>query len=336
MANAGFAFWRRGCKEEIFADNLNIKRVPAAVLFNRDKTLHSFGYEAVSNHSRHALNKKHSQYLYFRYFSLSLYEKNRCSTLCKTDCDDIPGGVHILSQVFDILRERVIKSVLDILPDTHDNIEDNIELILTTPASVTDQGKALIMEAVKNSKFDEKRFCQFSESDATAWLCKCQQLQITKSNKFVHMSMSSKYMIGDLGAGKSVISVYEIRSKTRLIRLAVRIKKIGGNSVNDEFEGFMKSFCESGEWENFKADKHGEYGQLIKQFEEEKIKFDNETECVILSLPNSLLGIIKDNKSKTSGGDETDVVDDKLVIHKQLMKKFFKPSIKKIVKKIVF
>ncbi|XP_062606580.1 heat shock 70 kDa protein 12A-like [Saccostrea cucullata] len=328
-SNSGYAFCD---KKEINTKSISLNqwmgnmvpdpraKAPTTVLVDKDKSFHSFGYEAEEFYAQRVCQKNHEDWYRFRNFKLILYEETNVQRSIEIKDDSgrlsLPA-LDIFAWAIQALKNHFESTVKDRSLAFDKN---NILYVITVPAIWRQSAKLFMKEAALKSGIPEAQFLIALEPEAAAMYCKSLPDQtLTETFK-----PKKRYMVLDLGGGTVDVVVHEVLEDGRLAEV---YKASGGNwggtTVDREFEKYVKMVfnnesCLQELWEIAPRDAF----DMEREFEMQKRQISNVPYGNIrLKLPGRLKMF-----ANTSISEKDSVTFDHLYVENSKFKEFFEEA----------
>lgn len=321
---------------------LTENRVPPVLLLNADGTINAFGKPAVDRYAQLVLTNRHQGYRYFDNIKLELYKIDDLTH--ESEIQDSEGRKILALELFPKLLRHVgkiaLRSMRENLPKSIKITPSSVFWMVSIPAIWSDSARQFMRQAIVEAGIPRARIRLVREPEAAAIFLKSKMTQ--NEDDMLKLSVGKKYIIADLGAGIVDICVHEVLPGDRLRELyRATGNDVGGNSVDHMFIQFIIKIVGEESWKYFHWPKYFDFVKLMRNFEVIKRKFMHETKEIAIEIPSSLI-TIAEQKSKLKFSDIVNNIDchelvnvkggATLLIKKELVESFFKPSIDDIVR----
>ncbi|CAC5413601.1 unnamed protein product [Mytilus coruscus] len=271
-------------------EGLNLKQ-PTAVLFNPNREMKCFGYEAVKQYTLLEQEDDHHNWFYFTQFKTMLVRsqsKNSAIQMKTTDGRKELPAVLIYAMVIKYFKDEMIKCF-----KTGKVFEDEIGWIITLPPSATYEAQQLMIKAAKEAGILEEHLLVLSETDATVAVCRNKDVKPS-------ISCSIKVLVMDLGCGSFDISVLEIQEDQSLKSLLnSSFPAIGWHNIKEAFEKIILDIVGNDIFQRFCNEHPEERKQWLERFFR-KVCCHHEylKEYVVVETPMVLQEIIQNKTDK--------------------------------------
>ncbi|XP_062606577.1 heat shock 70 kDa protein 12A-like [Saccostrea cucullata] len=301
-------------------------KAPTTVLVDKDKSFHSFGYEAEDFYAQRVCEKNNEDWHRFKNFKMILYrEKNVQRNIQIMDDSgrlSLPA-LDIFAWAIQALKNHFESTVKDRSLSMDKN---NILYVITVPAIWKQSAKLFMKEAALKAGIPEAQLLIALEPEAAAMYCKSLPDQtLTETFK-----PNKRYMVLDLGGGTADVVVHDVLEDGRLAEVyKASGGDWGGTTVDREFEKHIKTVfhsesCLQELWENAPRDAF----DMEREFEMQKRQISSAPDGNIrLKLPRRLqqFGNRPLNDSVTF---------DHIYVENSKFKEFFEEAKLKIIKLI--
>ncbi|XP_062596447.1 heat shock 70 kDa protein 12B-like [Saccostrea cucullata] len=321
-------------------------KAPSVILLKPDKTFDSFGYDAEDKYASLTELSEHEGWLYFKRFKMTLHNNKRLgrSTLIK----DINGiempAIAIFTMAIKFLKEHLMET----LEKVADNCtEDLIQWVLTVPAIWDEGAKQFMMEAAEDAGIERKQLMLALEPEAASIYCNVGHIGFksirgkTESYKF---TTGTRYMVLDLGGGTADITVHEVQPNQTLREIHYATGGAwGGTKVDEAFYQFLVKLFGNDVLTKFKTDNMEDYISLFRNFEIKKRTVNTDLEkWMTIVIPLNLLDIFKNETGETLEevlpqtmyAEKVIFKKDRIRVHPEIFKEFFKDTIQGIIEHI--
>ncbi|XP_053374853.1 heat shock 70 kDa protein 12A-like [Mercenaria mercenaria] len=319
---------------------------PTCILIKSDgKTTDSFGYDAESKYAEKVEENEQDQWFFFKRFKMLLFKDKgmkRNATL-----EDESGKKLPAMTVFSLSIEYLKKNALDTLNkqvDTRLDVDD-IHWVLTVPAIWNDAAKQFMREAAQKVGISGKKLRICLEPEAASIYCR--HLPVSKSSakgeksSFAQFSTGTKYLVLDAGGGTVDITVHEVTTSGELKELHKASGGAwGGTKVDQAYEEFLTSFVGSEVIMKFKNKHMDDYIEVFRDFEIKKRQISPTNQVkVTIRMPASLSTLCSEMRSsdlkslilQSRFGGKVKVLSDKLRIDADVVREFFRPTVRNII-----
>ncbi|XP_060566233.1 uncharacterized protein LOC132725161 [Ruditapes philippinarum] len=321
---SGFAFGegdRKNSKIYTAIDDTNrqIGRIPTALLLKEDLSLDNFGFYAEEKYISLSLKNEHSNYRFVNNIDICQSDDKLCIKDCRGNELE---AVHIYLTIINYLLQMCLKQTKRY--EKFENLEKS--LIVTLPDFVSKELKDSLKRLIKDVK--TVRFV--STSEAAAAYCISQQLILDGETNTKKMQNGTSFIVVNFGRRLTSVCLHRMISDDDYKLLQEFKIGTGGDSITDIFfEDIIKKYGIGHFW-NILGDHFCGYMDLRRGFDNEKHKFNNSTECVLIEMPTSIIMKQNDNHS-----DKSIVFkDNKVIISQKLMKDYFQRSLSSLISTI--
>lgn len=196
-------------------------KAPTIVLFDKDRTFDSFGYQAEIKYAQLADKGDHVGWRYFRQFKMELLMSKITSDMMLRDDQ---GQEMLAIDVFAAAIEFLKSHLLDKLQERSKDIKaTDIHWVLTVPAIWSDAAKQFMRNAANKAGIPSDQLTLEIEPEAAAVYCK--ELASVKAKEAGQEDVmkvfepGSQFMVLDLGGGTVDITVHEVQQDRSLKEL---------------------------------------------------------------------------------------------------------------------
>jgi molecular chaperone DnaK (HSP70) len=147
------------------------------------------------------------------------------------------------------------------------------------------------------------------------------------------MQNGTKFILVNFGRRLTSVCFQTITSSDKCKLLQEFKIKTGSDYISDIFfEDIRERYVIDEEWNKFRDDHFCDYMNLRRVFDNEKHKFNNTTECVLIEMPTSIIQLMKQNDDQS---DKSFVIkDNKIVLSQKTMKEYFRRSLTSLISTI--
>jgi hypothetical protein len=322
---SGFAFSEKNNKSSKIhtaTDDtyLKIDRMPTALLLKEDLSLDNFGFYAEEKYMSLSLKNEHSNYMYFN--NLEIYQSD--DTFYIKDCSGNKlEAVRIYLTIINHLLGMCVRQAK--LYTKFENLEKN--LIVTVPDNVSKEIKEYLKSQIKDVK--NVRFV--STSEASAAYCISQKFILNEETKTEKMQTDTSFIVVNFGRRLTTVCLQRVTSSDNCKLLRKSEVKTGGDYITDLWLEDIKNRYEFGEnWKKIISNFY-DFEKLLRDFNDEKHKFNETTECVFIEMPISVMHLMEENDHLYK---HTDIRKNKLIISKESMEDYFQRSLKDLISTI--
>jgi molecular chaperone DnaK (HSP70) len=153
------------------------------------------------------------------------------------------------------------------------------------------------------------------------------------------------YILADLGGGTSDICAHKIIDGGKIQEIyRATGEASGGSDVDDCFINLMKTLIGKKVWGKFSTTYPSAYVSLVNEFRLKKKEFKSQINTIQLKMENALVHVIRGEKknlndivkkSKYARKLKYNSSDAKLTFNREILEELFKPSVEKIISKLV-
>ncbi|XP_060597228.1 heat shock 70 kDa protein 12A-like [Ruditapes philippinarum] len=338
--HSGFAYSFKGNEDNIKSAEhggmLQEDRVPTILLLKPDKTFNSFGYNAQTDF--HELSEcDRSTFYYFENFKMKIYQESKIER--EMVVKDISGKPLEAMTVFSIaikhLKHEASKIVLDSILGLK---ETDIQWMITIPAISSDSARQFMREASTKAGIPETHLRLVLEPEAAA-------LYSTPRIMTEAIPCGFMYILADLGGGTTDICAHKIIDGGKIQEIfRTTGETSGGSDVDDCFINMMKTLIGEKVWSEFSTTHPSACVSLVNEFRLKKKELKSQTNNIQLRMENALVHVIGGKKmnlndivkkSKYVRKLEYNSMDARLTINREMLEDLFKPSVDKIISKLV-
>ncbi|XP_045171003.2 heat shock 70 kDa protein 12A-like [Mercenaria mercenaria] len=292
---------------------------PTCILIKPDgKTTDSFDYDAESKYAEKAEENDQDQWFFYKRFKMMLFKDKK--------------------DVLETLGKQV---------DTGFGVSD-IHWVLTVPAIWNDAAKQFMREAAQNAGIPAKNLTICLEPEVASIYCR--HLPVSKSSTvgekslLAQFSSGTKYLVLDAGGGTIDITVHEVTTSGELKELHKASGGAwGGTKVDQAYEAFLTSIVGSEVIMKFKNKHMDDYIEVFRDFEIKKRQISpTKQEKVTIRMPASLSTLCSEMRSsdlkslilQSRFGSKVKVLSDKLRVDADVVREFFRPTVRNIISHI--
>ncbi|XP_062619256.1 heat shock 70 kDa protein 12A-like [Saccostrea cucullata] len=262
-------------------------KAPTTVLVDKNRSFHSFGYEAEDFYAQRVCEKDNDYWYRFRNFKMILYEEANVQRSIEIMDDSgrlsLPA-LDIFGWAIQGLKDHFESTVKDRFLAFDKN---NILYVITVPAIWKQSAKLFMKAAALKAGIPEAQLLIALEPEAAAMYCKSLPDQtLTETFK-----PKKRYMVLDLGGGTADVVVHDVLEDGRLAEVyKASGGDWGGTTVDREFEKHIKTVfhsesCLQELWENAPRDAF----DMEREFEMQKRQISSAPDGNIrLKLPRRL------------------------------------------------
>ncbi|KAK3108934.1 hypothetical protein FSP39_019103 [Pinctada imbricata] len=343
--------WNTGNTEEGTRTCATLK-TPTTVLFKKDGSFHSFGYEAESKYADLLEEDEADGWFYFKHFKMLLYRamgleenlgrrrrprKITRDMMLKDESGKTMKALSVFSEAIRYLRNHLLTQLkestdLDLVDDKY------ILWVLTVPAIWGQEAKQFMREAAEMAGIMENKLQLALEPEAAAIYCKELAMQKKDGNE---QSMESFhpgrcFMILDCGGGTVDITVHRVQNRGSLEELFPPSGgPWGGTNVDMRFYDFLSDVFGRGTWKSFKDTSPLSFLELQRAFDVKKRLQGQEEKITLTNGISEIMDEFKDQMKRdfTIPGNLTRSVKiskKRLRIDVEVMKGFFNNAVDSI------
>ncbi|KAK3596863.1 hypothetical protein CHS0354_039858 [Potamilus streckersoni] len=312
-------------------------KTPTCLLINsKDKKEIYFGYEAEGKMQELDLDKKLDGWYFFKHFKMTLHHEAEIHSHYKIK--DVFGvemkALTVFSLSIGYLKDHLLKSIHDQFPDLMPRDKD-IVWVITVPAIWKDSAKKFMRKAAKKAGIPMRQLTIALEPEAASLLCRELSIGNEASSRISTFKEGSRYMILDCGGGTVDITVHEVLSHNKLKEIHKATGgHLGGTKVNEAFRNFLVSLVGAKDLLTYQEHHKSDYLNIFYAFEVKKRNIPTEgNDKITLHLPLSFFQTFQDLElwvQETHYKDNVQIVGDKIRIHSDLFREFFKDTIESI------
>ncbi|XP_045213041.2 heat shock 70 kDa protein 12A-like isoform X2 [Mercenaria mercenaria] len=232
---------------------------------------------------------------------------------------------------------------------------EDIRWVITVPAIWTDQAKYLMRESAIKAGITSDSLIMALEPEAASVYCRQLDLCVNRESgvKLATLEVGSKYLVLDAGGGTVDLTIHEVASSKCVKQIVASSGNAsGGNTVNREFERFLKEAISDEKYKEFKRIQTEDWLCLMGDFEMKKKSFDPKQDSIAIRFPPSLKDVYKTSKrlsfltklgkrkslkeavKDTSFGTDITMKRDKIIFKACVFSKFFQHATDKAIKEI--
>ncbi|VDI28525.1 Hypothetical predicted protein [Mytilus galloprovincialis] len=309
-------------------------KCPTCILFDENKNVLSFGYDAEDDYMNIVLDKTQNEYYFFKNFKMNLYKIEVLTN--DSMIEDVAGKP--------LLAKTVIVGSLKSLKDNLlENLksrgllgrliqENEIRWVLTIPSIWTEPAKKFMRTCAVKAGLGHNPIIAL-EPEAASIFCQCVPFSATPS---LHL----KFMIVDIGGGTTDIVIQEKLKDGRLKDLCKPCgDECGGTNVDKEFMKVVSQILGNDVMLEFKRDYPLDYLDIRRNLE--LLKHADPEKRIRMSVPlaafdkicsahykKNFIDTLKQSKLKDT---VTHVTGDKVQLSKELFLSLFSSTTSKIV-----
>lgn len=309
-AYSGYAFSSRfdfnedplRIKAHKWSSDLISEKNPTSILFDNNKELVAFGYEAEKRFTELSNDNRHKDFYYFQRFKMQLYHhnkdaKNKQLPITKLLLSDISDKTMPAMDVFSAAIKYMKKHLLDKLSEEKNTeIEkEEIRWVLTVPAIWNDTAKYFMRDAAVKAGIRGDCLTIALEPEAASMYCKRLQIALlndhlrSQNEGFEFFNQGNQYLVLDAGGGTVDITIHEVLSGGRIKELHKATGGAwGGTYVDDKFFDIIKEIVGEKNFESFKKEDLAGYNDLRKELEVKKREINTESTKISFMIPNLL------------------------------------------------
>ncbi|CAG2256116.1 unnamed protein product [Mytilus edulis] len=309
-------------------------KCPTCILFDENKNVLSFGYDAEDDYMNIVLDKTQNEYYFFKNFKMNLYKIEVLTN--DSMIEDVAGKP--------LLAKTVIVGSLKSLKDNLlENLksrgllgrliqENEIRWVLTIPSIWTEPAKKFMRTCAVKAGLGHNPIIAL-EPEAASIFCQCVPFSTTPS---LHL----KFMIVDIGGGTTDIVIQEKLKDGRLKDLCKPCgDECGGTNVDKEFMKVVSQILGNDVMLEFKRDYPLDYLDIRRNLE--LLKHEDPEKRIRMSVPlaafdkicsahykKNFIDTLKQSKHKDT---VTHVTGEKVQLSKELFLSLFSSTTSKIV-----
>ncbi|XP_052089534.1 heat shock 70 kDa protein 12A-like isoform X1 [Mytilus californianus] len=334
-------------------------KAPTCVLFNPDKELDSFGYDAMTKFRTNPNSMDFRKWYYFEHFKMMLFkEKDMLTkeTMLEESLEVKNPEMKKKMKAVDVFAAVIKYFKKDLVQSKNQQgtvfTDADIQWVITVPAIWDLKAKQFMRDAAEQAGILRDNLTLALEPEAASLYCRKVPVSIKEEDDggkvIAAMDVGSKYVVLDQGGGTTDIAVHEVTGRNTLKEIHQACGgHWGGITVNGEFYNFLIRLLGGDVINEVKNNNPSDYYQLLYNFEHTKTSFTDEhskhpNDKQTLRVPYSWLQhfkIITDCeleetvKQSTYKGKIT-ISRDKLRIKNELFRTFFDYSLQHIVEKM--
>ncbi|XP_045202562.2 uncharacterized protein LOC123556035 [Mercenaria mercenaria] len=295
-------------------------RVPTALLL-KNNAFDAFGYCAQDKFMSLTLQGDNLEYKYFN--NLNIIERNGEYYIC-----DIQGTEMLADDIYAIIIKYLYDSCMEQVANNRHNNTTTILILCVSNESETIRDiiqSALEKIETKDNKRIKDNTRIVLDTDAAAAYCRYQALLMKRPT----------FILVNLGGYTSKFCCQKVLSKGRYKELKdASALPHGGETVTDAFLHELGKQISNLDWNEFKNTNYYDYMYTRQSFDENKHKFSDHTESMIIDLPLSVVKLFETSKMASSSDGLAFTKDSKMIITQEKMASLFSESLKEIVCKI--
>lgn len=253
-------------------------KTSTCALFDKNKTFHSFGYEAEDKYADLSLDNEAEDWYFFQRFKMTLFDKLTLKR--RFLLEDVKGrkmpALDVFSACIKYLKEHLEVTCRRAVPDLR---AGDIRWVLTVPAIWNDASKQFMREAAEKAGIDSDSLLIALEPEAASICCRYLPMNTFKgvSSGFIPFAPGSKYLVFDAGGGTIDITVHQIQPENTLKELyKANGGNWGGTYVDRAFRDLLSDIVGNDVMDSFVEGKTSDYFDLFREFEVKKRNFDNK------------------------------------------------------------
>ncbi|XP_061188217.1 heat shock 70 kDa protein 12A-like [Saccostrea echinata] len=325
-------------------------KTPTTVLFDKDKTFHSFGFEAEKKYLNLVLRDKHESWYFFRNFKMRLHQrevdkgKDRLSldSILEDEMGKSIKAMDVFTSSIRYLKDHLLGVLVEQGMKDKDEAMQKIQWVVTVPAIWTDPAKEFMKEAAIRAGIDENKLLLALEPEAASLCCWSMHNQSPDGRKII--TPGTSYTVLDMGGGTVDIVTHKVEENRALAEIHPPVGgDWGGTQVNSSFLNLLIKLVGAPIITKFKNEKFFDYLEMMSEFEIKKqfISFENDEE-VVLKVPESLVRMFEDESDEklmdviqqsTMDGD-LEWTSGRLIVQPERFKSLFSVSIDNITSKL--
>ncbi|XP_076113025.1 heat shock 70 kDa protein 12A-like [Mytilus galloprovincialis] len=309
-------------------------KCPTCILFDENKKVLSFGYDAEDDYTNIVLDKTQNEYYFFKNFKMNLY---KIEVLTNDSMIEDVAGKPLLAKTVIV---GSLKSLKDNLLENLESkgllgrlIQENeIRWVLTIPSIWTEPAKKFMRTCAVKAGLGHNPIIAL-EPEAASIFCQCVPFSATPS---LHL----KFMIVDIGGGTTDIVIQEKLKDGRLKDLCKPCgDECGGTNVDKEFMKVVSQILGNDVMLEFKRDYPLDYLDIRRTLE--LLKHTDPEKRIRMSVPlaafdkicsahykKNFIDTLKQSKHKDT---VTHVTGEKVQLSKELFLSLFSSTTSKIV-----
>nr|XP_015194949.1 PREDICTED: heat shock 70 kDa protein 12B-like isoform X1 [Lepisosteus oculatus] len=317
-------------------------KTPTCALFNPDRKLRKFGYDAVIKYNTMSSEESRKWY-FFENFKMELYNKIVPKGLMIPDKNGKPfPALQVFSESLRFLKDHALNTISD---QTYwrQFIASDVTWVLTVPAIWDSKAKQFMRlaatEAGLVSEMSSENLILALEPEAASVWCK----QLPREgfvaeggdNTFAQ-TPGVQYIAVDCGGGTIDITVHEVQENCSLKEL-LRASGggWGGTSVDKEFKAFLRETFNLGVWDRYEREHPGELHKMMYNFSTQKCMTVEED--LYITCYSNLVRCAQQKKEISKFFKDVQEVswsDGCIRISYNRLRNFFKGSVMKIVNEV--
>ncbi|CAC5384393.1 unnamed protein product [Mytilus coruscus] len=320
-------------------DGLVTLKTPTAILFNKDESVHSFGYEAEQNYAQFVEENKSRDYIFLDKFKMKLFQSEQksrrisSSTMLHDGRGNKISALYVFTESIRFLKNHFITSCRVASFKLKD---DDVHWVLTVPAIWSDSAKQFMREAAKKAGISDKLLTLAYEPEAAAIYCKEMTVQRKVGNGRASMDtfkVGQKFIVLDCGGGTVDTTSYEIQENSHLKELERPTGgPWGGTMVDNEYITFLKLLFETDDWETYVKENPEDILEIKRKFEAKKKGISVSTDIVTIPYPISFrVKSLERKLADSSYSKSIQIRNEKIRFKREVIKRLFSKSATKIV-----
>jgi molecular chaperone DnaK (HSP70) len=339
--HSGFAYSFQGYEDNIKSGEhggiLQEDRVPTILLLKPDKTFHSFGHKAQTDF--HELPQcDRTKFYYFENFKMKIYQESKIER--EMVVKDISGKPLEAMTVFSIAIKHLKDEASKIVCESKLQLkQSDMQWMITIPATSSDSARQFMREASTKAGIPETNLRLVLEPEAAA-------LYSSPRIMTEELPCGFTYVLADLGGGTTDICAHKIIDGGKIQEIyRATGEASGGSDVDNGFINMMEKLVGKEVWSNFLITYSSACVSLVNEFRLKKKEFKSQTNTMQLKMENALVHVIKEKtrknlndiieKSKYARKLEYNSIEARLTLNKEMLEELFKPSVDKIISKLV-
>ncbi|XP_005815476.2 heat shock 70 kDa protein 12A-like [Xiphophorus maculatus] len=343
-AYSGYAFSITSSEEEIVPRvkewgeevGLETPKTPTCILFDENKTFHSFGYKAKNDYLSME-RKKAIKMFFFDCFKMSLYNKMLSRDLMiKAANGKEMTAMTVFTEGLRFLKDDALTTINESATGITFEASD-FTWVLTVPAIWDPSAKQFMKEAATQAGIvtpQNELVIALEPEAASIWCKKLPPKGFIAENRGedkLDQSPGTQYIVVDCGGGTIDITVHEVISGRNLKELhKASGNDLGGQTVDKQFKKFLKEIFCNGVWDEYEKSYPNEIQKIMYEFAIAKKRDDD----IDITCPLNLATLAKKTHKKIEkffkNVEGASWNDGSIKIFKQKLRSFFAQSLQGI------
>ncbi|XP_052793291.1 heat shock 70 kDa protein 12A-like [Mya arenaria] len=270
----GYAFSSRHDQKRVFTmtSEEGSSKVPTVLLFDQNKTFHSFGYDAQKKYQELLSRDNHREWYLFKEFKMTLFQTKELkeNTPVKDFQDKIElPAIELFSSAIRFIKKKLLEDL-----DKQGNVvcESDIHWVLTVPAIWNDSAKQFMRNAATKAGILDEMLSLALEPEAASVYC--------RETFSCVGNVGTRYILLDLGGGTADITCHKVVDGGLKELKIPEGGGFGGTDVDAKFKRLLVDIFGSAV-KTFKEKYLNEYWEMLADFEMSKRKFDGNDQLIV-------------------------------------------------------